>query len=39
MIGDLVTATENFRDEVRIFFRALSDNKEGRARVEALQEI
>src|ERR1017187_10708412 len=39
MIGDLVTATEDFRDEVWIFFRARPDDEEGRARVEALEEI
>ena len=39
VIGDFVTATEDFRDEVRIFFRALPDDEKGRARVEALEEV
>src|ERR1043166_2394200 len=39
VIGDRVAATENFRDEVWKFFRALTDNEERRARVKALEEV
>jgi hypothetical protein len=39
VIGDLVTAAEDFRDEVRIFFRTRPDHEEGRAGVETLKKI
>ena len=39
MIGDLVTASEDFCDEVWIFFRAPPDHEEGCAGVKTLEEI
>ncbi len=39
MIGDLVTTTEDFRDEMGIFLRALPDDEEGGARIKAVEEI
>ena len=38
VIRDLVTMTKDFGNEVRIFFGVFSDDEEGRAGVEALEE-
>jgi len=39
VIGERMSAREDFRDQMRMLFRAFADDKEGRAGMELLQQI